>query len=162
MLHQLFEHQAWADAELLRAVGANQSAAADEKLLGTLHHIVFVQRVFTAMLNGGAFDIQQESQPATSLAGLQERYAESHANQRLLLKDLTAESLTRWVENPWAPDLSGTVAEILMQVVLHSQNHRGQCLTRLRELTGAAPTLDFIVWLKVVREGGVSLAGPLR
>jgi len=100
------------------------------------------------MLSGAAFDIQKESQPATSLAGLQERYAESHAKQRLLLKDVTAESLTRKVENPWAPDLSGTVAEILMQVVLHSQNHRGQCLTRLRELTGAAPALDFIVWLK--------------
>ncbi len=152
MLHQLFEHQAWADDELLHAVGAVPNVAADQKMLGTLHHIVFVQRVFTAMLQGAAFDIQKELEPLASLAALRERYAESHTNQRSLLKELSPESLTSSVENPWAPDLNGTVAELLMQVVLHSQNHRGQCLTRLRELTGAAPTLDFIVWLKLVRE----------
>jgi uncharacterized damage-inducible protein DinB len=35
-----------------------------------------------------------------------------------------------------------------MQVALHGQNHRGQSLTRLRELGGKPPTLDYIIWIK--------------
>jgi uncharacterized damage-inducible protein DinB len=150
-MRELFGHQAWADAELLRAVAAHAGASSDEKLLGILHHIVFVQRVFGAMLTGAAFDIQTESQPVESLAALQRLYTASHSGELSFMSGLTIEALDRPVENPWAPDLKGTVAEILMQVVLHSQNHRGQCLSRLRELAGKAPVLDFIIWLKLGR-----------
>jgi uncharacterized damage-inducible protein DinB len=31
--------------------------------------------------------------------------------------------------------------------VLHTQHHRGQVCTRLREVGGEPPTVDFIVWL---------------
>jgi len=34
-----------------------------------------------------------------------------------------------------------------MQAVMHSQWHRGQNATRLRELGGEPPTLDLIVWI---------------
>ncbi|MBL8232675.1 MAG: hypothetical protein JNL98_29525 [Bryobacterales bacterium] len=44
--------------------------------------------------------------------------------------------------------LNPSLAEAWMQVVMHSQNHRGQCLTRLRELGAKPPTLDYILWLK--------------
>jgi uncharacterized damage-inducible protein DinB len=151
LMRQLFEHQHWADGQLLQAVAAHPVAFTDGKLLATLHHIVFVQRVFTALLAATPFDIQTESQPVSSLDALQPLYAASHGNQSALLSSLTEEALARPVENPWVPHLKGTAAEILMQVILHSQNHRGQCLTRLRELSGAAPTLDFIVWLSLCR-----------
>ena len=36
----------------------------------------------------------------------------------------------------------------LTQIVMHSQNHRGQCLTRLRENGAQPPTLDYILWAK--------------
>jgi uncharacterized damage-inducible protein DinB len=49
---------------------------------------------------------------------------------------------------PWIPGARPTLAEALMQVVMHSQNHRGQCLSRLRELGAAPPTLDFIRWVR--------------
>ena len=44
------------------------------------------------------------------------------------------------------PPFSLTVAEALTQAVLHSQWHRGQNATRLRELGGEPPTLDLIIW----------------
>jgi uncharacterized damage-inducible protein DinB len=159
LLHQLFTHQAWADSELLRAIAAHPAASSDEKLIATLHHIVAVQRIFTAMLTGTPLDVQQERQAVTSLPELQQLYAGSHARQLAFVSELTAEALDRPVENPWMPDLKGTVADILMQVILHSQNHRGQCLTRLRELTGNAPTLDFILWVKLGRPNPAQTAG---
>ena len=147
---ELFGHQAWADTELLRAVAAHAQASSDEKLTGILRHIVFVQRIFHAMLTGAEFDLEKDS-PVGSLAALQQTYAASHRDQLSFVTGLSVEDLDRAVENPWIPDLKGTVAEVLMQVVLHSQNHRGQCLSRLRELAGTAPTLDFIFWLKLGR-----------
>ena len=45
------------------------------------------------------------------------------------------------------PPLEITVEEALVQAVMHSQHHRGQNATRLRELGGEPPTTDFIVWL---------------
>jgi len=50
---------------------------------------------------------------------------------------------------PWFkdPPLSLTVAEALTQGAMHSQYHRGQNATRLRDLGGEPPTTDYIVWL---------------
>ncbi len=151
LLQQLAAHLAWADSELLDAVAAAPEACSDPRLLGILHHIVFVERFFTALLTGTAFNLQQESQPAEALAGLQSLHSRTQFDLLLFTNDLKEELLSVPVENPWAPDLRGTVAQILLQIVLHSQNHRGQCLARLREVTGNAPTLDFIVWLKLGR-----------
>jgi uncharacterized damage-inducible protein DinB len=36
----------------------------------------------------------------------------------------------------------------MMQVVMHSQGHRSQCATRLRQLGGTPPAMDFVLWLK--------------
>ncbi len=39
-----------------------------------------------------------------------------------------------------------TVSEALLQCVMHSQWHRGQNATRLRELGATPPTVDLILW----------------
>ena len=62
---------------------------------------------------------------------------------------VTDERLTERVQMPWLhrePPFSIAVGEALMQAVMHSQWHRGQNATRLRELGGDPPTLDLIVW----------------
>ena len=144
LIRDLILHQEWADNELLRAAAAS---VGDERLRTLLHHIVVVQQVFHAMLTRTAYEIPAESED------LQRLYDKSHADLRMFLDTLRSpEDLQGIVENPRMPDIRGSVADVLMQVVLHSQNHRGQCLTRLRELTGApAPTLDYIWWVKLGR-----------
>jgi uncharacterized damage-inducible protein DinB len=52
------------------------------------------------------------------------------------------------IETPWFPGAKLTLAQAMMQVVMHSQSHRGQCLSRLGEAGAKPPTLDFILWLK--------------
>ena len=44
------------------------------------------------------------------------------------------------------PPLTISVTEALTQAAMHSQWHRGQNATRLRELGGLPPTTDLIVW----------------
>jgi uncharacterized damage-inducible protein DinB len=66
------------------------------------------------------------------------------------------EDLEREFRLPWAvhfeerskqPAAVHTLGESVLQVVLHTQHHRGQVAARLREAGGEPPTVDFIVWL---------------
>jgi uncharacterized damage-inducible protein DinB len=43
-------------------------------------------------------------------------------------------------------ELTITVGEALTQMAMHSQWHRGQNATRLRELAAQPPTVDLIAW----------------
>jgi uncharacterized damage-inducible protein DinB len=148
MMNELFQHQAWADAAILQAVRAHSEAAKDEKLRGALHHIVMVQRAFLSLFLARPFDMQKELQAPESFAGLERLYRDSHAEELAFVSTLQEAELTRVIEMPWIQGSRPSLAEALMQVVMHSQNHRGQCLSRLRAIGGNPPTLDFILWLK--------------
>ena len=58
-------------------------------------------------------------------------------------------SLSQTVRIPWFPDPPCiiTVAEALVQVAMHSQHHRGQCMTRLKDFGGQPQNVDWIIWL---------------
>lgn len=148
MIRDLFQHQAWADASILGAVQAHSEAARDETLRQTLHHMVVVQRGFLALFHSRPFDFRAEMTLPASLSDQQRLFRETHAEQLAYVSQLQDADLARIFDMPWIPGCSPSVAEGLTQVVMHSQNHRGQCLTRLRTLAGKAPTLDFIMWVK--------------
>jgi uncharacterized damage-inducible protein DinB len=76
------------------------------------------------------------------------RFRETHTEALTFVNDVDDQALTRVVETPWLPGAKLTLAEAMMQVVMHSQWHRGQCASRLSEAGATPPTLDFIVWLK--------------
>lgn len=62
-----------------------------------------------------------------------------------LIDGIADERLGERVQMPWFqkdPPFSITVAEALMQAMMHSQWHRGQNATRLRELGGEPPTVE--------------------
>ena len=62
---------------------------------------------------------------------------------------LDPEALSRTVRIPWFPDPPCvlTIAEALVQVALHTQHHRGQCMTRLKDFGGEPKNVDWIIWL---------------
>jgi uncharacterized damage-inducible protein DinB len=64
------------------------------------------------------------------------------------LDRLSDTDLAEPVSIPWFKDRPFTITrtEALTQAVMHSQWHRGQSSTRLRELGATPPTLDLIVW----------------
>jgi uncharacterized damage-inducible protein DinB len=66
-----------------------------------------------------------------------------------LLNKTDADRMEQLIEVPWfKPALKISVRQALTQAVMHSQYHRGQNATRLRELSGVPPMTDFIVWLR--------------
>ena len=148
LIRDLVQHQAWADASLLQSIHSHRIARTDAVLLENLRHIVGVHRYFLSLFQESAFDKVTAFAPEATIAELEEHFRHAHREQLQFVKTLTEADLKRRLAVPAIEGKDPTLAQALLQVVLHSQNHRGQCLTRLRELGGTPPTLDFVVWVK--------------
>lgn len=148
LLAELYDHQAWADATMLASIRACPAAIDDEKIRHTLHHIVMVQRAFLSIFLNRPFDMAAESKAPESFDALVARFRETQPEELAFVKSLDESALSRIIETAWIPGTKLTLAQTMMQVVMHSQSHRGQCASRLRAAGGQPPTLDYILWLK--------------
>jgi uncharacterized damage-inducible protein DinB len=146
-LQSLFAHQAWADASLLSAVHAHPPLLEDEWLQKTLLHMVGVQRYFMSLFLGRPFDREKESQAPASFGELVERFRAANDEELAFVGGLSSAGLERRFELPFLKT-EFAVVDGLTQVVMHSQNHRGQCLRYIRKHGAETPTLDYILWAK--------------
>ncbi len=136
------------------AVLSNDRTAADSGIRERLHHIHAVQSAYFTIWTRAELKYKEVSAFEDS-AALARWGREQHRRMARFLAGLTEEKLDQIAVLPWAERLSAqfgtvhdsTVAETLMQVPWHSTNHRGQVLTKLREMGSEPPTLDFIAWV---------------
>lgn len=149
LLRDVYAHQAWADAEQWRAVAACPAARDDEAVRARLHHIHLVQRSFVWTVGDRAVPFPMTGPADFPTFDALRAYArEVHALIDGALGRLSDADLAGAVAIPWFQErpLTITRGEALLQAVMHSQWHRGQNATRLRELGATPPTLDLIVW----------------
>lgn len=146
-VRDLLAHADWANAVFFHAW--DKSPARDHEELRTrVGHIVGVQQGFLSVLQGEQPKGPPGGPPPT-FAELKSRAQTSHADLSEFAATLDAEALSRTVHIPWFPDPPCviTIAEALVQVAMHTQHHRGQCMTRLRDFGGEAKNVDWILWL---------------
>ena len=145
-IRSLYRYQFWADDELLKAVDACEPAPQDPQMLHALQHIATAQLYLLSQFKNDSFDMARFREQAP-YAGIVERFRDAHAANEAFLEALTEADLSRPFLMPYFK-ANFTLLEGMTQIILHSQNHRGQCLTRLRELGVKPPTLDYILWVK--------------
>lgn len=148
-LHELYGHQEWADAEHWRAFESHPAALTDKAIRERVHHIHLVQHGFLWILgtrkSDPSFKKLEEFHDTTDL----KHYArQGLTDLNELLGKMTAEELETSVEVPWFKELRITRRQGFVQAATHSHYHRGQNATRLREIGGVPPLIDFIAWLK--------------
>jgi uncharacterized damage-inducible protein DinB len=146
-LRELLAHAEWANAVFFHAWG--KSPARDhEEMRRRVEHIIGVQQGFLSILRGEPTGGPPGGPPAT-YEELKIRAQTSHAGLRDFTASLNDQGLSRTVRIPWFPDppCEITVAEALVQVAMHTQHHRGQCMTRLKDLGGEPKNVDWIIWL---------------
>ena len=149
ILRDMFAHQFWADAELWNAFGAHPPAREDKALRDRLHHIHLVQRAFFWGVGGGATPFEFHE-----ARGLRDVRRSAHVRARKSRRDPRGPRRSHrhapFRADPDSvvqdPPLTITITEALTQCAMHSHHHRGQNATRLRELGGAPPSTDLIVW----------------
>jgi uncharacterized damage-inducible protein DinB len=146
-LRDLLAHSEWANAVFFSA-WAKSPARDHDELRTRVAHIVGVQQGFLSLLCGEQSGVPPAEPPPT-FADLKARAESSHSDLRDFVATLDSESLSRMVHVPWFPDPTFliTVAEALVQVAMHTQHHRGQCLTRLKDFGGEPKNVDWIIWL---------------
>jgi uncharacterized damage-inducible protein DinB len=147
LLRDLLAHAEWANAIFFDIWG--QSPARDhEEIRRRMGHVVGVQQGFLAVLRGQT----PGGPPGGSLQSFEElktRAQNCHDGLCEFGAGLNSAILTNTVVIPWFrdPPCEVTVAEAIVQVAMHSQHHRGQCMTRLKDFGGEPKNVDWIIWL---------------
>lgn len=146
-LKDLLGHQAWADAVFFRAWEAS-GALEDEDLRRRTDHLVMAQEAFLLVLKGDRVP-PLDGRPLPGFPDLKAHCEANHQVFRALGRGLDEPSLARTVRPPWFPEGSCevSVSDVLLQVCLHSQHHRGQNMARLKALGAEPKNVDYIIWL---------------
>ena len=154
----LLGHCAWADAVLFRAWG--KADREDGELRERLRHMSATQAFFHMVLTGtmdlpwdrilkGEVKPPWADQPLPTFEELLRDTRANHANFSAFAVALSETELQRPVTIPWFPDppCVVTVGEALVQVAMHTQHHRGQVMTRLKQSGGKPHNVDYLIWL---------------
>ncbi len=148
-LEELFAHQQWADAAHWRAFEAHPASLEDKAIRERLVHIHLVQHAFHWMASPRSTPfVPRKVEDFPSTAELKIYAKAGGAALLAMAKAATPEWLEETFDVPWLPGMKISRRHALMQAAMHSHYHRGQNATRLRELGGAPPPTDFIVWIK--------------
>jgi uncharacterized damage-inducible protein DinB len=146
-LRDLMAHAEWANAVFFHAWG--KSPARDhEEMCRRVDHIIGVQQAFLSICRDESAGAPPGG-PPPSFEDLKSRAPTCHAGLRDFAAALEPEMLARKMRIPWFPDPPCviTIAEAMVQVAMHTQHHRGQCMTRLKDFGGEPKNVDWILWL---------------
>jgi uncharacterized damage-inducible protein DinB len=153
MFQSLWAHLTWADDAILKAVTEHEGAFDAEDIRKLLHHIASVEQFFLSLFQGRAFDLARMKDVPAGLAEMQRLFTEAHTDGAAYVARLDDALLARTIEFPVPAfkDFHPSIQDALMQVILHSEHHRGQVAMRLRALGAKPPVLDYIVWVRTIR-----------
>ena len=146
-VREVLAHSEWADSVFFDAWG--KSPCRDhEEMRRRASHMRDVRHAFRSMLSGGPPIYPAAGEPP-SHDQLRQLTADSHAELRAFVDTVPAGAGSKMIHIPFFPDPPCVISilEGLTQVALHTQHHRGQCMTRLGEMGGRPENVDWIIWL---------------
>jgi uncharacterized damage-inducible protein DinB len=149
LLRDLARHQTWADSEHWKALHANSALLEDLDIRKRLNHMVMALRMLTALARGETpdpsrmKDVEPPGQLETALGKANAELFE--ALNTVDLEKMIA--LPRGPRGPW----EAPAGVLLLQAITHSQHHRGQNASRIRQLGATPPMTDFVVWYALGR-----------
>jgi uncharacterized damage-inducible protein DinB len=151
-LRDLFGHLEWADSLMWQAVESQPGALEQGDIAKRFRHFHSTQYAYLGLLRGGNFDLRQfvdRYGDSVPIAQVKKNAIDVHKELRQFLDGMSESQLEEKILIPWfkEPTFIVTVGQALVQVAMHSQYHRGQNATKLREAGGTPPTLDFVLWI---------------
>jgi len=154
LIGEAFRHMEWADARVWTAVLAADGAAADADILERLRHLHTTQLGFVSSWLGRPFD--RDATKGLDLPGLARLCRGVNADAAGYAAQVREADLDAVHVLPWAAFVSkrmgrevapSTLRETMLQCAMHSHYHRAQVNTRLKQVGGTPPPVDFIAWV---------------
>jgi uncharacterized damage-inducible protein DinB len=149
LLQDLARHQAWADTLHWKAIHENSILLEDSEIRKRLNHILMAVRMLTTLAQGETPDTSgmKDIEPVAELEA-----ALGKANVGLIQALETIDlqriiALPRGPQGPWETP----AGVLLLQAIMHSQHHRGQNASRMRQLGATPPMTDFVIWYALGR-----------
>lgn len=154
----MLAHCAWADAVFFRVWADGDRE--DRELRERVAHASGVQENFLKLFRGeddlpwekilrGEVKPPWVDKPLPSFETLRDLTRANHEGLHAYAEGLAESDLRRPMRVPWFPDPPCVipVGAALVQVAMHTQHHRGQHMTRVRQLGGQPKNVDYIIWL---------------
>jgi uncharacterized damage-inducible protein DinB len=144
LLKDLARYQAWADGEHWKAIDENAKLFEDSEIRKRLNHIVTACEMLQALARGETPDFAN-IKDRESIEELQVAMRKAHEG---LLDAIGSMDLGKMIHLPRGPKgpFEAPAGVLLLQALTHSQHHRGQNASRMRELGAKPPMTDFVVW----------------
>ena len=153
LMRRIYAHMEWADARIWSEVLGTARADGDEWLRDKLFHLHDTQQAFLSLWTDQPRSTRGD---VASLAAVCEWARPYYATARRFLDAASAEALAEPVSAAFGdrmkqhfgdPRGNVTLGDTAFHVVAHTTHHRGQVMTRLRELGGAPPLVDYVIWV---------------
>ena len=149
LLKDLARYQQWADREHWKVLHGNSALLEDNDIRKRLNHMVTTYEILTTLAHGEAPDVaaMKERESVEELEAAMWKAAEG------LDAALASADVEKMIPLPRGPKgpFQAPAGVLLLQALMHSQHHRGQNASRMRELGVSPPMTDFVVWWAVGR-----------
>ncbi len=148
-IQRMMDHMYWADGRILDALEASKTK--DKELLKLARHIAVAERVWLTRLQGKSSAQYSLWEEAEDLAAIRKLFEENAGQYREYIGKLEESALDEMVEyaNQSGVTFRTSARDILSQVLLHGQYHRGQ-INRALRLESAEPVqVDYITFARL-------------
>ncbi|MGE5430057.1 MAG: DinB family protein [Syntrophomonadaceae bacterium] len=154
-LSDIFRQMSWADALVWQSVLKTPLSEEDDKISRILYHMHATQHAFLSIWEDKPLEIPEPTS-FTDLISIAKWGLGFHNDAESFLSEAGEKDLQRVLSIPWTylieEKLGRRAGEVnlqesIFQVALHSSHHRGQITSRVRELGGDPPLVDYIGWL---------------
>ncbi|WNR46912.1 DinB family protein [Paenibacillus roseipurpureus] len=145
----MMNHLYWADGRILDAL--EESETKNKDLLKLVRHVAVAERVWLYRLEGkgsAQYTLWEEAEDLTAIRRMFEENAEQY---RVYIEGLEESELDEMMDyaNQSGVPFRTSVRDILLQVLLHGQYHRGQINRALRIEYADPVQVDYITFARL-------------
>lgn len=145
----MMDHLYWADGRILDAL--KESEMKSKQLLKLVRHIAVAERVWLSRLQGKGSAQYSLWEEAEDLTAIRTMFVENAEQYRVYIEGLEESDLDEMVNyaNQSGVPFRTSVRDILLQVLLHGQYHRGQINRALRIESAEPVQVDYITFTRL-------------
>ncbi|MCM3626169.1 DinB family protein [Paenibacillus glycanilyticus] len=148
-IKSMMEHLYWADGRILDALEESETKNID--LLKLVRHVAVAERVWLSRLQGKGSAQYSLWEETDSLTEIRTMFEENAGQYRVYIEGLEESELDKMIDyaNQSGDPFRTSVRDILLQVLLHGQYHRGQINRALRMESAEPVQVDYITFARL-------------